>query len=129
MGHYKTMLECIWHEKFLLSDTILSIAHLSLSNASPLQRRQTTSQVMIEKGKGHFMENLRIIQLCEADLIFVLHTIWGHQLIWHAINKGALDNAQYALPGQTCNNAVLNKHYSWTFPGKQWHQVYSKIMI
>jgi hypothetical protein len=27
------------------------------------------------KGKGHFVESLRIIQLVEADLNFVLHTI------------------------------------------------------
>jgi hypothetical protein len=65
---------------------------------------------MIEQGKGRFVENLRIIQLSEADLNFVLHIIWGHCLIRHAISRGALDNAQYALLGQTCNNTVLNKN-------------------
>jgi hypothetical protein len=36
---------------------------------------------MIEKGKGRYIENLWIIQVVEANLNFVLHTIWGHQLI------------------------------------------------
>jgi len=39
----------------------------------------------------------------------VLHSIWGHHLIRHATNNKALNNSQYAVPGQTCNNAVLNK--------------------
>lgn len=65
---------------------------------------------MFEKGKGHYVENLRIIQLCEADLNFVLHVIWGHRLIRHATTRKALDAAQYALPGQTCHNAVPHKN-------------------
>jgi hypothetical protein len=64
---------------------------------------------MIEKGKGRHVENLRIIQLCEADLNFVLHMIWGHRLIRHAMKHNALDPAKFALPGQTCNNAALSK--------------------
>jgi hypothetical protein len=64
--------------------------------------------VMIEKGKGRFIENLCIIQLCEVDLNFVLHTTWGKHLICHALNNGKLNNSQYALPGHACNNAVLN---------------------
>lgn len=39
----------------------------------------------------------------------MLHVIWGHRLIRHASRHQAIDPAQYALPGQTCNNAVLNK--------------------
>jgi hypothetical protein len=64
---------------------------------------------MLEKGKGRFIENLCIIQLCEVDLNFLLHTIWGHRLIHHASTHHALDKAQYALPGETYNNTVLNK--------------------
>jgi hypothetical protein len=64
---------------------------------------------MLVKGKGRFVENLRNIQLCEADLNFVLHTIWGHRLICHATHHSAIDKAQYSVPGQICNNAVLNK--------------------
>jgi len=30
---------------------------------------------MLMKGKGLFVENLRIIQLCEADLNFGLHVV------------------------------------------------------
>jgi hypothetical protein len=54
-------------------------------------------------------QNLRIIQLCEADLNFILHIIWGKRLIRHALRHKALNTAQYALPGKTCSNAVLNK--------------------
>jgi len=63
---------------------------------------------MLKKGKGHFVKNLQIIQLCEADLNFV-HTIWGYWLIHHASQHQALDNTQHALPGETCNNAILQK--------------------
>jgi hypothetical protein len=34
---------------------------------------------------------------------------WGHRLIRHALHHESLDPTQYALPGHTCNNAVLNK--------------------
>jgi hypothetical protein len=64
---------------------------------------------MLEKEKGKFIENLRIIQLMEADLNFVLHTIWGHRLARHAMTPSAMNQFQYALAGQTCHNAVLNK--------------------
>lgn len=47
--------------------------------------------------------------MCEADLNFVLHTIWGHRFIRHAKKHLALSSTQYAVPVQTCNNAVLNK--------------------
>jgi hypothetical protein len=64
---------------------------------------------MILKGKGWFIKHLRIIQLCEAYLKFVLHVIWGYRLLCQALCFPALDKAQYAIPGQTCNNAILNK--------------------
>jgi len=64
---------------------------------------------MIEKGKGRFVENLHTIQLCEADLNFTLHTIWGHRPIKQALCHSALDSSQFSILGQTCNNAVLNK--------------------
>jgi len=35
--------------------------------------------------------------------------VWGHRLFHQALCFSALDKAQYALPGQTCNNAILNK--------------------
>jgi hypothetical protein len=62
---------------------------------------------MLEKGKGKHIENLHIIQLCEADLNFVLHIIWGKHLIRNALNH--LDKAQFAILGQTCHNAIISK--------------------
>jgi hypothetical protein len=64
---------------------------------------------MIEKGKGNYIEHLRIIQLCEADLNFILNILWGHRMIRTALQHKALDESQYAIPGQTCNSAVWNK--------------------
>jgi hypothetical protein len=109
MGHYKVALECLRRNNPILPELILAIAQLSLLTSTPLQRWNKASQVVLEKGKGRFVENLRIIQLCEADLNFVLHAIWGHRLIRHASTANALEDSQYAVPGQTCNNAILNK--------------------
>jgi len=108
MGHYRTLLDCICNDNTLIPNLIIDITYPSLSTASPLTRWQTASQIMLEKGKRHYIENLRIIQLCKADLNFVLHVIWGHHLICHANHHKVLDDAQFAIPGQTFNNAVLN---------------------
>jgi len=64
---------------------------------------------MIEKGKGNFIEHLRIIQLFEADLNFVLHLIWGNRMIRNAQREQVLNDSQYSLPGQTCQSAIWNK--------------------
>ncbi len=68
--------------------------------SSPLERWQHSSQIMIEKGKGNYIENLWIIQLCEADLNFVPHIIWGNRMIHTALKHKALDDSQFAIPGQ-----------------------------
>jgi len=109
MGHYKTMVEAIRCDDLTIPTTILAIAHTSLLTSSPLKRWQFASQVILEEGKGRFIEHLGIVQLCEADLNFVLHVIWGKHLMHHAISNYGLDTAQYAIPGQMCNNAILNK--------------------
>jgi hypothetical protein len=62
---------------------------------------------MLEKGKQKHIDNLRIIQLCEADLNFILHVILGKPLMRQAIHN--LDKAQFAIPGPTCHNAVISK--------------------
>jgi hypothetical protein len=95
-GHYKTLLECIRNKNSIIPQLIIDVAYISLSTASPLHRWQVASQVMLEKGKGHYIYH------------FVLHVIWGHRLIRHATHHSAL-KSQFANPGQTCNNAVLNK--------------------
>jgi hypothetical protein len=108
-GHYRSLLECFHQNSLMLPSLIINIAYVPLATAHPQQRWQIASQVMLEKGKGHFIDHLRIIQLCEADLNFVLHVIWGHRLIRHANMRSALSPSQYAILGQTCNNAVSNK--------------------
>lgn len=88
---------------------LVNIINISLLTSCPLKRWTKSTQVMIEKGKGKHFENLRIIQLCEADLNFTLHIIWGKQVIQNATHENALDDSQYALPGMRCNSAVWNK--------------------
>ena len=61
---------------------------------------------MLEKGKGQFIKNLRIVQLCEADLNFVLNVLWGNRMTFMALKYKALDTSQYALPGSTLNSTV-----------------------
>jgi hypothetical protein len=92
-----------------IMETMLFIINISIIKSGPLDRWKQSSQIMIEKGKGHFIENLRIIQLCEADLNFVLNILWGNRMIQTALQHKALDDSQYAIPGQTCNSAVWNK--------------------
>jgi len=62
MGHYKVILECIRRDNLILPALILTITHLSLITATPLQQWTTASQVMIEKGKGCHIDHSRIIQ-------------------------------------------------------------------
>jgi len=80
MGHYKTMLNCIQTDNPMIPNLIVNIAYISLVTGSSLSRWKTACQVMLEKGKGRFIENLHIIQLCD----FMLHTKWGYCLICHA---------------------------------------------
>jgi hypothetical protein len=107
MGHYRAMLECIRQKNDILPTIILNITTISLQTATPLLRWQQASQIMLEKGKQKHIDNLRIIQLCEADLNFILHVILGKPLMRHAIHN--LDKAQFAIPGPTCHNAVISK--------------------
>jgi len=105
MRHYKVMLECIRHKKHTsIPEIVLLISHMSLLTSSPLHRWECASQVMIKKGKGHHIENLYIVQLCEVDMNFILHIIWGKLLMRNALPH--LDKAQFAILSQTCHNAV-----------------------
>jgi len=106
MGHYKVMLDGIRQNQPTLAEITLAISQTSLVASYPLTRWRVADQVMIEKGKGIYIENLRIIQLVEVDLNFILHVIWGHR---HAHDYNLFYTIQYAIPGKTCNNAVWNK--------------------
>jgi hypothetical protein len=109
MGHYKVIAELATQGITEPAEIIISLINISIATSRPLKRWKRSSQVMLEKGKGRHIEQLRIIQLCEADLNFALNIIWGYRLIRHAINNKAFNKSQYALPGSTCNSAVWNK--------------------
>lgn len=49
-------------------ETKLFIINVSIATSRPLDCWKQSLQIMIEKGKGNYIENLKIIQLCEADL-------------------------------------------------------------
>jgi hypothetical protein len=109
MGHYKVIAAMAEKGKTLIADILVTIINISIITSRPLKRWQQRAQIMIEKGKGQYIEHLRIIQLCEADLNFLLNIIWGYRLTRHAMKHQHLNESQYALPGKTCNSAVWNK--------------------
>jgi hypothetical protein len=80
-------------------DTLLFVINISIHTSTPLTRWKQSAQKMIEKGKGNYIENLRIIQLCKADLNFILNILWGNRMIRSALKHNALDASQYAIPG------------------------------
>jgi hypothetical protein len=71
----------------LLAEIIIGLVNISLITSWPLHWWKRSAQIMIDKGKGINVENLRIIQLCEADLNFVLNAIWGYRLTQNGIQK------------------------------------------
>jgi hypothetical protein len=93
----------------LLAEITILLVNISLLTSRPLQRWKKSAQIMIEKSKGKFVENLRIIQLCEADLNFVLNAIWGYRLTRNRLRQKIFNDSQYAMPGLTCNSAVWSK--------------------
>lgn len=109
MGHYKVIADLAKQGTTEPADLIISLINISIKTSRPLKRWRHSAQIMLEKGKGKYIENLRIIQLCEADLNFTLNIIWGYRLIRHATRHNALNTSQYALPGLTCNSAIWNK--------------------
>jgi hypothetical protein len=63
---------------------------------------------MLEKpGKGPYLKKLRIIQLVESDLNFVLGLIWGRRLGRKCQLDKSLEATQFATGGQLCNSAAL----------------------
>jgi hypothetical protein len=108
-GHYKVLAQMAEEGNTKIVETLLFIINISISTSSPIERWKQSIQIMLEKGKGIYIEHLRIIQLCEADLNFTLNILWGNRMIRSALKHKALDESQYAIPGQTCNSAVWNK--------------------
>ena len=106
VGHYITIARM---ENPIIRRTLCMIAEIALRTGCPLDRWMNCTQVMLEKGKGNYINNLRIIQLLEADLNFVLRLVWGRRLNRAAKNKGIYDASQYAVPGSLCNSAALQK--------------------
>jgi hypothetical protein len=109
MGHYKAIAKLAIAGQPEIAQTLVNIINISILTSQPLHRWQKSMQVMLEKGKGLYIEHLQIIQLCEADLNFALNIIWGIRLIQMAMKDNIMDESQYALPGMTCNSAVWNK--------------------
>lgn len=77
VGHYITIARM---DSGIVRATLCMLAETSLRMWRPLDRWLQCTQVVLEKGKGDYIENLRIIQLLEADLNFVLRLIRGRRL-------------------------------------------------
>jgi len=78
LGHYKTLAIAGQQGIICFAETITTLINISIITSNPLRRWQNCAQIMLDKGKGHFIDNLRIIQLCEVDLNFILHILWGN---------------------------------------------------
>ena len=107
--HYSHMKVIARMEDSTVRDTIVRVAATAVAAKQPLDRWLRCTQVMLDKGKGVYINNLRIIQLLEADLNFTLWFIWSKRLNQAATNSGLFNTSQYALPGKTCSSAVLKK--------------------
>jgi hypothetical protein len=80
-GPYKVLAKMADKGNTEIVDTLILIINISLATSSPLEWWLHSTQVMIEKGKGHYIKNLCFIRLCKADLNFVLNIIWGNRMI------------------------------------------------
>ena len=76
-GHYRVLSK---QEDDTYIGVLFDILDIAFNTHSPLPRWQHSTQVMLEKGKGPAIENLRIIQLLEADMNWLLRFLWGRQL-------------------------------------------------
>ena len=105
-GHYRVLSKCE-DESFI--QVLFDIVDIAFKTHSPLPRWQHATQLMLEKGKGPAIENLRIIQILEADMNWLLRFLWGRQLERHAVDAGAYNEAQFASPGKLCQSGIVNK--------------------
>mmetsp|Transcript_24392 Transcript_24392/g.34970 ORF Transcript_24392/g.34970 Transcript_24392/m.34970 type:complete len:783 (+) Transcript_24392:946-3294(+) len=105
-GHMKVIAKM---EDSSVRDAILQVAATAVAVKQPLARWLRCTQIMLDKGKGVYINNLRIIQLLEADLNFIIGFIWSKRLNQAASRANLFNSSQYALPGKTCNSAVLKK--------------------
>jgi hypothetical protein len=58
MGHYKVIADLASRGNTMVADIMVMIINISLHTARPLARWRRSAQVMIEKSKGRFIENL-----------------------------------------------------------------------
>jgi len=71
-GHYK-VLSKLEDDSYLR--VLFDIVDIAFRTHSPLPRWKYATQLMLEKGKGPAIENLRIIQLLEADMNWLQVTL------------------------------------------------------
>ena len=105
-GHYRVLSKM---EDDTIIGVLFEILNIAFKTHSPLPRWKHATQLMLEKGKGPAIENLRIIQLLEADMNWLLRFLWGRQLDRHAMDAGVYNEAQFASPGKLCQSAIVNK--------------------
>ena len=105
-GHYRVLSKM---DDTTIIKVLFNIVDIAFITHSPLPRWQHVTQLMLEKGRGPAKENLRVIQLLEADLNWLLRFLWGKKLDRHAAQDGVYNEAQFASPGKLCRSAILNK--------------------
>ena len=105
-GHYRVLSQ---HSDDTFIRVLFDLVNLAFLTQSPLPRWNHSTQLMLEKGKGPAIEHLRIIQLLEADMNWLLRFLWGRKLDRHALEAGVYNEARFASPGKLCTSAILNK--------------------
>ena len=110
MGHYKACLD---------SEGITTV-HITMINIQLVcgfagKRWKVSIAVMVAKDKGITkIHRMRIIQLLEADLNFILACIFGNRTMRFAEEFCSMNASQYGgRRGVVCQSAVLNKVISY----------------
>ena len=106
IGHYKAILG---HED--LVGLHVATMNIGLRTGQALERWKKTISVMLEKDKGQpKLHRLRIIQLFEVDLNFLLSLVFGHRLMKFARKHCRLNESQYgSISEKQAQLVVLNK--------------------
>ena len=89
----------------------LDMINIGLNCGVALNRWKRVLDIMLEKTPGDSRIHwLRIIQLFEADLNFLLALIFGHRLAMFANKHCNMNYSQFgSTAGRQCQSAVLNK--------------------
>jgi hypothetical protein len=97
-----------------MAEQILTMIHgLAAAAASHgffLRRWIQVVNVMIYKKPGCVeLDKLRVIHLFEADLNLMIGILFEHRAMYHQVDRGLLNQAQFGRPGGECQDSSISK--------------------